>query len=107
MLGIVINTTYIHACLSVRVLIYVCMCVDLCQLRNEDPGLAKGAAKAVFELYEVVTHDLLSSDLRFMIYFALISIWPCNSFFEIPKVFFLFIYFSVNVTGSSLIHGTF
>ncbi|KAL5544007.1 hypothetical protein UlMin_007791 [Ulmus minor] len=33
-------------------------------LRNEDPGLAKGAVKAVFELYEVVTHDLLSSDLR-------------------------------------------
>nr|QKN22530.1 callose synthase 10 [Urtica dioica subsp. dioica] len=33
-------------------------------LRNEDPGLAKGAAKALFELYEVVTHDLLSSNLR-------------------------------------------
>ncbi|XP_024025005.1 callose synthase 10 isoform X1 [Morus notabilis] len=33
-------------------------------LRNEDPELAKGAAKALFDLYEVVTHDLLSSDLR-------------------------------------------
>ncbi|KAJ7956112.1 Callose synthase-like protein [Quillaja saponaria] len=32
-------------------------------IRN-DPELAKGAAKAVYELYEVVTHDLLSSDLR-------------------------------------------
>lgn len=32
--------------------------------RNETPELARGAAKAVFELYEVVTHDLLSSDLR-------------------------------------------
>uniref|UniRef100_A0A2P2MBL0 1,3-beta-glucan synthase n=1 Tax=Rhizophora mucronata TaxID=61149 RepID=A0A2P2MBL0_RHIMU len=33
-------------------------------IRNETPELAKGAAKAVFDLYEVVTHDLLSSDLR-------------------------------------------
>ncbi|XP_061360871.1 callose synthase 10 [Gastrolobium bilobum] len=32
-------------------------------IRN-DPELAKGAAKAVFELYDVVTHDLVSSDLR-------------------------------------------
>lgn len=37
----------------------------LCQTRNETPQLARGAAKAVFELYEVVTHDLLSSDLRY------------------------------------------
>ncbi|XP_048443980.1 callose synthase 10 isoform X3 [Pyrus x bretschneideri] len=33
-------------------------------IRNETDVLAKGAAKSVFELYEVVTHDLLSSDLR-------------------------------------------
>ncbi|BFG32377.1 hypothetical protein CerSpe_186510 [Prunus speciosa] len=33
-------------------------------IRNETDVLAKGAAKAVFDLYEVVTHDLLSSDLR-------------------------------------------
>lgn len=33
-------------------------------IRNETPGLAKGAANALFQLYEVVTHDLLSSDLR-------------------------------------------
>lgn len=33
-------------------------------LRNEDPELAKGAVKAVFELYEVVTHELLTADLR-------------------------------------------
>ncbi|XP_056174937.1 callose synthase 10 [Syzygium oleosum] len=32
--------------------------------RNETPELARGAAKAIYELYEVVTHDLLSSDLR-------------------------------------------
>ncbi|CAK8541887.1 unnamed protein product [Lathyrus sativus] len=32
-------------------------------IRN-DPTLAKGAAKAVYELYDVVTHDLVSSDLR-------------------------------------------
>ncbi|KAL6997050.1 Callose synthase 10, variant 2 [Sarracenia purpurea var. burkii] len=32
--------------------------------RNETPDLAKGAAKAVYDLYEVVTHDLLSPDLR-------------------------------------------
>ncbi|GAV80876.1 Glucan_synthase domain-containing protein/FKS1_dom1 domain-containing protein [Cephalotus follicularis] len=33
-------------------------------IRNETAELAKGAAKAVYELYEVVTHELLSSDLR-------------------------------------------
>ncbi|XP_027351814.1 callose synthase 10 isoform X1 [Abrus precatorius] len=32
-------------------------------IRN-NPELAKGAAKAVYELYDVVTHDLVSSDLR-------------------------------------------
>ncbi|XP_043723776.1 callose synthase 10 isoform X2 [Telopea speciosissima] len=32
--------------------------------RNETPELARGAAKAVYDLYEVVTHDLLSPDLR-------------------------------------------
>jgi hypothetical protein len=38
----------------------------ICQTRN-DPALAKGAAKAVYELYDVVTHDLVSSDLRYMV----------------------------------------
>ncbi|KAK6920584.1 Glycosyl transferase, family 48 [Dillenia turbinata] len=33
-------------------------------IRNETPDLAKGAAKAVYDFYDVVTHDLLSSDLR-------------------------------------------
>ncbi|KAK9278786.1 hypothetical protein L1049_028364 [Liquidambar formosana] len=33
-------------------------------MQNETPELAKGAAKAVYDLYDVVTHDLLSSDLR-------------------------------------------
>ncbi|KVI06253.1 Glycosyl transferase, family 48, partial [Cynara cardunculus var. scolymus] len=37
----------------------------LYQIMNETPELAKGAAKAVYELYEVVTHELLSSDLRY------------------------------------------
>nr|XP_007137962.1 hypothetical protein PHAVU_009G169400g [Phaseolus vulgaris]ESW09956.1 hypothetical protein PHAVU_009G169400g [Phaseolus vulgaris] len=32
-------------------------------IRN-DPELAKGAAKAIHDLYEVVTHELVSSDLR-------------------------------------------
>ncbi|KAL4584830.1 hypothetical protein LXL04_009440 [Taraxacum kok-saghyz] len=32
-------------------------------IMDEKPELAKGAAKAVYELYEVVTHGLLSSDL--------------------------------------------
>ncbi|GMH21528.1 hypothetical protein Nepgr_023370 [Nepenthes gracilis] len=31
---------------------------------NETPERAKGAAKALYEFYEVVTHDLLSPDLR-------------------------------------------
>ncbi|KAF8390568.1 hypothetical protein HHK36_025095 [Tetracentron sinense] len=31
---------------------------------NETPDRARGAAKAMYELYVVVTHDLLSSDLR-------------------------------------------
>ncbi|XP_071903645.1 callose synthase 10-like isoform X2 [Coffea arabica] len=33
-------------------------------IRNRTPDLEKGAAKAIFDLYEVVTHELLSSDLR-------------------------------------------
>ncbi|XP_048229033.1 callose synthase 10 isoform X2 [Ricinus communis] len=33
-------------------------------LIRDQPELAKGAANALFQLYEVVTHDLLSSDLR-------------------------------------------
>ncbi|XP_047316862.1 callose synthase 10 [Impatiens glandulifera] len=33
-------------------------------IRNESPELAKGAAKAMHEFYEVVSHELLSSDLR-------------------------------------------
>lgn len=37
-----------------------------CQIRQETDVLAKGAAKAVFDLYDVVTHDLLSSDLRYI-----------------------------------------
>lgn len=32
--------------------------------QKETPGLAKGAANALFDLYDVVTHELLSPDLR-------------------------------------------
>jgi callose synthase len=32
--------------------------------RKETPVLARGAAKAVYDIYDVVTHDLVSSDLR-------------------------------------------
>ncbi|KAK9734060.1 hypothetical protein RND81_04G111900 [Saponaria officinalis] len=32
--------------------------------RNETSDLANGAAKALYDFYEVVTHDLLSTDLR-------------------------------------------
>ena len=35
------------------------------QIMDETPELAKGAAKAVFELYHVVNHSLLSSELRY------------------------------------------
>lgn len=41
------------------------------QIQNETPELANGAAKAVFAVYDAVTHDLLSSDLRCLfIYFG-------------------------------------
>ncbi|EYU40120.1 hypothetical protein MIMGU_mgv1a000075mg [Erythranthe guttata] len=33
-------------------------------IRDPTPELAKGAAKAVYDFYDVVTHELLSSDLR-------------------------------------------
>ncbi|GAB2269726.1 Callose synthase 10 [Dionaea muscipula] len=33
-------------------------------IRNETPELSKGAAKALYEFYEVVTHDLLLNSLR-------------------------------------------
>lgn len=36
------------------------------QIQNETPVLANGAAKAVYAVYEAVTHDLLSSDLRYL-----------------------------------------
>ncbi|KAL9267094.1 Callose synthase 10-like protein [Drosera capensis] len=32
-------------------------------MRNETPELSKGAAKALYEFYEVVTHDLLANNL--------------------------------------------
>lgn len=39
--------------------------INLCQIRNETPQLPKGAAEALYDLYEVVTHEFLSSDLRY------------------------------------------
>ncbi|KAI7740386.1 hypothetical protein M8C21_012733, partial [Ambrosia artemisiifolia] len=35
-------------------------------IMDETPQLAKGAAKAVYELYDVVTHNLLSSELSYI-----------------------------------------
>lgn len=61
----------------------------LCQIRNETDVLAKGAANAVFDLYEVVTHDLLSSDLRYDIYYAL----SFMSYFMLCCVFFKYFCF--------------
>lgn len=38
----------------------------LFQTQNESPELARGAAKAMYDLYEVVTHELLSPSLRYV-----------------------------------------
>lgn len=54
-----INAMFISSFPFVSVIICI-----LCQTQKETPGLAKGAANAVFDLYDVVTHELLSSDLR-------------------------------------------
>ena len=35
------------------------------QIRDETPELAIGASKAAHELYDVVTHDFLTSNLRY------------------------------------------
>lgn len=71
--------------------------IDLCQIRN-DPELAKGAAKAVYELYDVVTHDLVSSDLRYIIW-----LHKCDflTFFSLK-----FLYSHFNFSGRILILGT-
>ena len=37
------------------------------QIRNETPELAIGAAESVREIYEVVTHHLLTSNLRYAV----------------------------------------
>lgn len=68
--------------------VYLDEVIYLCQIRN-DPALKKGAAKAVYELYDIVTHDLVSSDLRY-------DFIKCNSpvffynFFNFLHSFFLF-----------------
>lgn len=48
------------------------------QIRHETPDLAKGAAKAMLDFYEVVTHDLLSHDLRYFckVYLLTLIIYP-------------------------------
>lgn len=54
---------------------------DLRQMRDGTPEREKGAAKAVNELYEVVTHELLSSELRYMIGHMMLKIYrmiPCE-----------------------------
>lgn len=78
------------------------------QIRNETPELAKGATKALFDFYDVVTHELLSSDLRLVHSLSLFACafkcllfihslwnlnWGCINFF-FPS-------------GSNLIHGTY
>lgn len=40
----------------------------LFQSRNKTPELEKGAPKAMYELYEVVTHDLLAPGLRYFLW---------------------------------------
>ncbi len=73
---------------------------DLYQIRN-NPELARGAAKSVYDLYEVVTHELLSSDLRYDSPHDAESIWN-DKFVE-----FILICLYFNAPGSSLIRGTF
>lgn len=46
----------------------------LYQIMDEKPELAKGAAKALHDFYEVVTHGLLSSDLRYALFNIPISL---------------------------------
>lgn len=41
-----------------------------CQIWNETSERAIGAAKAVRDIYEFVTHQLLTSDLRYGVFFA-------------------------------------
>lgn len=48
---------------------------DLRQMRDGTPEREKGAAKAVYDLHEVVTHELLSPDLRYMIGHMLLKIY--------------------------------
>lgn len=48
---------------------------DLHQMRDGTPERERGAAKAVYELYDVVTHELLSSDLRYMIGHMILKIY--------------------------------
>ena len=66
--------TEINCILESNMLLFICLFVFLfhknnslvSQIQNESPVLANGAAKAVYAVYEAVTHDLLSSDLRYV-----------------------------------------
>jgi hypothetical protein len=44
-------------------------------MRDGTPERERGAAKALYDLYEVVTHELLSSDLRYMIGHMILKIY--------------------------------
>lgn len=63
------------------------------QLRNEDPELAKGATKALLDLYDVVTHDLPSSDLRYKICYSWVTFWISSFLFLFSFSFFQFLLF--------------
>lgn len=78
---------YLNSYKNILCLLVVIMFItsDLCQIRNEMPELARGAAKALFELYDVVTHELLSSDLRYLIGQMMQKVIGMITFFEICK----------------------
>lgn len=44
------------------------------QVRNESPDLARGVPKAVFDLYDVITDELLTNNLRSILIFFLIKL---------------------------------
>ena len=76
--------TEINCILESNMLLFICLFVFLfhknnslvSQIQNESPVLANGAAKAVYAVYEAVTHDLLSSDLRYLyIYLFWAGVW--------------------------------
>jgi hypothetical protein len=56
-------------------LLVIILTSDLRQMRDGTAERERGAVKAVHELYEVVTHELLSPDLRYMIGHMMLKIY--------------------------------